>query len=128
MNMSLISNIISGGTVSDGYGDRPQHGSEASGGGASRSSFSNSSEPEVPRQALGENLATADPRPVPVAGQAGQGSNLIGHTRVPEPSSTSTGARRKKPKDQETSPTATRHLPSLWPAKPPVGPVFSCQV
>ena len=93
--MSLNRNIISGGTVSDGYGDRPQHGSEASGGGASRSSFSNSPEPEVPRQASGEQKTTADPCPAPVAGQAGQDSNSIGHTRAPEPSSTSSGARKK---------------------------------
>ena len=90
--------LVSGGTVSDGNGDRPQHGREASGGGASRSSSCNSPEPEVPRQASGETLATADSCPVPVAGQAGQDNSTIGHTRAPEPSSTSTGARRKTPR------------------------------
>ena len=103
MDMSLNGKFISGGTVSDGNGDRPQHGREASGGGASRSLSSNSPEPEVPQQASGEKPMTGDSCPAPVVGQAGQDSNPIDHTRAPEPSSTSTGARPKNIKSKKKS-------------------------
>ena len=103
MNMSVCGIVISGGTVSDDNGDRPQHGREASGGGASRSLSGNSPEPEVSRQASGEKQTTADLCPAPVTGQAGQDNNLIDHTRAPEPSSTATGARRKNVKSRKKS-------------------------